>query len=76
MRDKVYQITINEAHYKRVKNRLGMCVTAHSDYAESKNINQWDDPIAMSLADDLFTCHQSLEQFLDELFETAKEVKK
>ncbi len=76
MQTKVYQITINEAHFKRVQDRLSLCVAAHSDYAESKNINQWDDPISKSLADDLFTCHESLDQFLNNLFKTAKEVKK
>ena len=75
MQDKVYQIKINKGHLKRIKDRLNLCVTAHSEYAESKNINQWDDAISMSLADDLFSCFESLEEFLDKVFDSAKEIK-
>jgi putative effector of murein hydrolase len=77
MREKVYQISIDQAHFKRALSRLSMVVTAHSDYAESKNINQWDDPISVSLANDLYDNFEALEQYLDNLiFKDSKEVKK
>ena len=75
MRNKVYQVTLDKVMLNRLKKRLDMCVIAHSDYAESKNINTWDDPISKCLADDLFQSFEAIDEYLGKLVESAIEVK-
>ena len=72
MRNKVYQITLNESVLKRIKRRLEMSVHAHSEYAESKNEQLWEDLISKCLADDLFNSFKELDNFLNKLLEDAK----
>lgn len=74
MRTKVYQITFDKAYYKRMIEQLEKVVHAHSDYALSKNMNQWEDLISQSLADDLFDKYESLKDLLEDILKNAEEI--
>ena len=76
MRDKSYQITVDKTYLKRTIDRLSMSVYSHSLYAESKNTNQWDDPISKCLSDDLHNSFEDLEKLIEKIVNTSTEAKK
>jgi hypothetical protein len=53
-----------------------MSVYSHSLYAESKNTNQWDDPISKCLSDDLHNSFEDLEKLIEKIVNTSTEAKK